>query len=75
MAVDVDGDGPQGLEGLDELLDAHPGDVLQVSGHGQGAEYHGQVGLDGVALVVEHRPSPNVGPELHRCWVALSDHA
>jgi len=31
---------------------------LQVTGYGQGSEHDGQVGLDGLTLMVEHRPGP-----------------
>ena len=54
MAVEVDGDVLEGLEGTDDAFDADPGGVLEVSGYGQGGHDHGQVRLDGIALVVEH---------------------
>ena len=32
----------------------NPGGLLEVSGDGQGGHHHGQVGLNSIALVVEH---------------------
>ena len=32
----------------------NPGGLLEVSGDGQGGHNHGQVGLNSIALVVEH---------------------
>ena len=52
VAGDADGDLLQRSQGLDDLLDAHAGRVLQVAGDGQGGEHDGQVGLDRVAGVV-----------------------
>jgi hypothetical protein len=52
--ADADEHGPQGAQGLDELLDGDAGGVLQVAGDGQGGEHDGQVGLDRVTLMVEH---------------------
>ena len=60
VAVEVDGDLLEGLEGADDVSDAHPGGVLGVAGHGQGGHDHGQVGLDGVAGVVEDRAGSQV---------------
>ena len=54
MAVEVDGDVLEGLEGADDAFDADPCGVLEVSGYGQGGHHHGQVRLDGVMGVVEH---------------------
>ena len=53
VAVEVDGDLLEGLEGADDAFDADPGGVLEVSGDGQGGHDHGQVRLDGIAGVVE----------------------
>ena len=53
MAVEVDGDVLEGLEGTDDALDADPCGVLEVPGDGQGSHDHGQVRLDGIAGVVE----------------------
>ena len=53
VAVEVDGDLLEGLEGTDDAFDADPGGVLEVSGDGQGGHDYGQVRLDGIALVVE----------------------
>ena len=55
VAVEVDGDFLEGFEGADDVFDADPGGVLEVSGDGQGGHDHGQVGLDGVMGVVEDR--------------------
>ena len=56
MAVEIDGDVLEGLEIADDAFDADPGGLLEVAGDGQGGHDHGQVGLDGIALVVEHGP-------------------
>ena len=53
MAVEVDGDVLEGLEGADDAFDADPGGLLEVPGDGQGGHDHGQVRLDGIAGVVE----------------------
>ena len=53
VAVEVDGDLLEGLEGTDNAFDADPGGLLEVPGDGQGGHDHGQVRLDGIALVVE----------------------
>ena len=53
MAVEVDGDVLEGLEGADDAFDADPCGVLEVPGDGQGGHDHGQVRLDGIAGVVE----------------------
>ena len=53
MAVEVDGDVLEGLEGADDAFDADPGGLLEVPGDGQGGHDHGQVRLDGVMGVVE----------------------
>ena len=53
VAVEVDGDVLEGLEGTDNAFDADPGGLLEVPGDGQGGHDHGQVRLDGIALVVE----------------------
>ena len=53
VAVEVDGDVLEGLEGADDALDADPGGLLEVPGDGQGGHDHGQVRLDGIAGVVE----------------------
>ena len=42
-------------QGVDDLLDAHPGGVLQLAGDAQRGEHDGQVGFDRVAGVVEDR--------------------
>jgi hypothetical protein len=62
-------------QGLGDLLDAGAGVVQQVTGHGQDGKHDGQVGLDGLALVVEHGParrSPlvmrNACSALRRSW-------
>ncbi len=60
VAVEVDGDLLEGLEGTDDAFDADPGGVLEVSGDGQGGHDHGQVRLDGIAGVVEDRPGSQV---------------
>ena len=60
MAVEVDGDVLKELEGTDDAFDADPGGVLEVSGDGQGGHDHGQVRLDGIALVVEDRSGSQV---------------
>ena len=44
-----------------DLADAEAGGVLEVAGDGQGGEDDGQVGLDGLAGVVEHEPGAEVG--------------
>ena len=54
MAVEVDGDVLEGLEGTDDAFDADPSDVLKIAGDGQGGHDHGQVRLDSIAGVVEH---------------------
>jgi len=46
VAVEVDGDLLEGLEGADDAFDADPGGLLEVSGDGQGGHDHGQVRLD-----------------------------
>lgn len=56
VAVEIDGDVLEGLEIADDAFDADPGGLLEVAGDGQGGHDHGQVGLDGTALVVEHGP-------------------
>ena len=53
VVVEVDGDFLEGFEGADDAFDADPGGVLEVAGYGQGGHDHGQVGLDGLTLVVE----------------------
>ena len=53
MAVEVDGDVLEGLEGADDAFDADPCGLLEVPGDGQGGHDHGQVRLDGIAGVVE----------------------
>ena len=60
MAVEVDGDVLEGLEGTDDAFDADPGGLLEVPGDGQGGHHHGQVSLDGIAGVVEDRPGSQV---------------
>ena len=60
MAVEVDGDVLEGFEGAYDVLDADPGDVLEVAGDGQGGHDHGQVSLDGVTGVVEDGAGPQV---------------
>ena len=60
MTVEVDGDVLEGLEGTDDALNADPGGLLEVPGDGQGGHDHGQVRLDGIAGVVEHRPGSQV---------------
>ena len=60
MAVEVDGDVLEGLEGADDAFDADPGGLLEVPGDGQGGHDHGQVRLDGIAGVVEDRPGSQV---------------
>ena len=54
MAVEVDGDVLEGLEGTDDAFDADPSDVLKIAGNGQGGHDHGQVRLDSIVGVVEH---------------------
>ncbi len=56
VAGDADGDLLERPQGLDDALDAQPGRVLEVAGDREGGEDDGQVGLDRVAGVVEHRP-------------------
>ena len=53
VAVDVDGDVLEGVEGADDAFDADPGGLLEVTGDGQGGHDHGQVRLNGVMGVVE----------------------
>ena len=53
MAVEVDGDVLEGLEGTDDAFDADPCGVLEVPGDGQGGHDHRQVRLDSIALMVE----------------------
>ena len=53
MAVEVDGDVLEGLEGTDDAFDADPGGLLEVAGDGQCGHDHGQVRLDSIALVAE----------------------
>ena len=53
MAVEVDGGVLEWLEGTDDAFDADPCGVLEMPGDGQGGHHHGQVRLDGIALVVE----------------------
>ena len=60
MAVEVGGDVLEGFEGAYDVLDADPGDVLEVAGYGQGGHDHGQVSLDGVTGVVEDGAGPQV---------------
>jgi hypothetical protein len=50
-----------GRRGLDDLLDAQPGDVSQVARDRERCEHDGEVGLDRLAGVVEHRPGSQVG--------------
>ena len=54
VAGDADGDLLQGPQGADDLLDAQPGQVLQVPGDREGGEHDGQVCLDRLTLVMEH---------------------
>ena len=54
VAVEVDGDLLEGLEGTDDAFDADPSDVLKIAGDGQGGHDHSQVRLDRVTGVVEH---------------------
>jgi hypothetical protein len=63
VAGDADGDLLQRSQGVDDLLDAHPGGVLQVAGDGQRGEHDGQVGLDRVAGVVEDRAGARFLPD------------
>ena len=60
VAVEVDGDLLEGLEGTDNAFDADPGGLLEVPGDGQGGHDHGQVRLDGIAGVVEDGAGPQV---------------
>ena len=60
VAVEVDGDLLERLEGADDAFDADPGGLLEVAGYGQGGHDHGQVGLDGVSGVVEDGAGPQV---------------
>ena len=53
VAVDVDDDLLQAVQLAYDSGDAYPGGVLEVAGYGQGGHDHGQVGLDGLTLVVE----------------------
>ena len=60
VAVEVDGDVLEGFEGADDAFDADPGGVLEIAGYGQGGHDHGQMSLDGIALVVEDGAGPQV---------------
>ena len=53
VAVDVDDDLLQTVQFAYDPGNAHPGGVLEVSGYGQSGHHHRQVGLDGIASVVE----------------------
>ena len=44
----------RGLRARMTRLMLNPGGLLEVSGDGQGGHNHGQVGLNSIALVVEH---------------------
>jgi len=46
VARDADVDVAEGPEGAHQLSDADPGDLLEVAGNGEGAEYDREVGLD-----------------------------
>ena len=60
VAVEVDGDLLEGLEGTDNAFDADPGGLLKIAGDGQGGHDHGQVRLNSIALMVEDRPGSQV---------------
>ena len=60
VAVDVDGDVLEGIEGADDAFDADPGGLLEVAGDGQGGHDHGQVGPGGDMGVVEDRAGSQV---------------
>ena len=53
VAVDVDDDLLQAVQLAYDPGDAHSGGLLEVSGYGQSGHHHRQVGLDGIAGVVE----------------------
>ena len=60
VAVEVDGDLLERLEGADDAFDADPGGLLEVAGDGQGGHDHGQVSHNSIAGVVEDRAGPQV---------------
>ena len=49
VTADVDRDGPQRFEGVDDLLEAQPARGGEVASDRKGREHHGQVGLDRVS--------------------------
>ena len=60
-AVDRDGGAAQWPQLTDEVANGQTGPVLGLAGDGQGGEHDGEVRLDRVLRVVEHRPGPQVG--------------
>ncbi|GHG45529.1 hypothetical protein GCM10012320_11450 [Sinomonas cellulolyticus] len=56
LGADADVHGAEGPQGADELLDRDAGGVLKMAGDRGGGEHDGEVGLDGLALVVKDRP-------------------
>lgn len=60
VLADVDLDLEQRLQGPNDLPDAEAGGALEVAGDRQRREDDGQVGLDRIALSVEHGPGLEV---------------
>ena len=60
VVAGLDLDGAVAAGGVDELADRPAGLVLDPAADGQGGEHDGQVGFDGVALVVVDRPGLQV---------------
>ena len=74
VAVEVDGDVLERLEGADDAFDADPDGLLEVAGYGQRGHDHGQVSLDGVSGVVEDGADPQV-VLAHRRMTARACHS
>lgn len=60
-AVELDGGRGDRAQGPDASLDGDPDGVLEVSTDVEGGEYHGEVGLDRILDLVEHRAHLEVG--------------
>lgn len=54
--------------GADEPFDGPPGGGLDTAGHGQRGEHDGQVGLDGLTLVVVDRPRLEVVLDIRKLF-------
>ena len=54
LPVDLDGRRANGAQGLDDLLDAHPGGFVEVAADREGGEHDGEVGFDRITLMMEH---------------------